>query len=92
MKKLSRRELFRAAGAAGVGGAALAVGLTPAVKESVILAGSRVGKSLPGYYPEWAPTLYLPSICPSWQVKFYDEDLKQAGFPGAVRDSRNLVE
>ncbi len=31
MKKLSRRQFFKGAGTAGIGGAALAVGLKPAV-------------------------------------------------------------
>ena len=83
MKKLTRRELFRRAGAVGIGGAALAVGLSPASKERWILAGSRVGKSFPGLYPEWSPTFYLPSGCPSWQGRLYDEALKEAGFLGA---------
>ncbi len=50
MKKFSRRELFRGAGAAAVGGAVLAVGLTPIkaaypareFKTLLIQAGSRV--------------------------------------------------
>ena len=56
MKKITRRQLFRGAGAAAVGGAALAVGLTPASK--AVLAGSCVGKS-------WTKPIYLPSnvIC-----------------------------
>ena len=87
MKKFSRRELFRGAGTAAVGATALAVGLTPAAKERMILAGSRVGKSLPGLYPEWTPTLYLSrsSVSPIWLRKFFDESLKQAGFSGGAR-------
>ena len=51
MKKLSRRELFKRTAQAGVGGAALAVGLKPG---KVI---SRVGKVYPGLYPTWTPEL-----------------------------------
>ena len=85
MKKFSRRRFFKGAGATVVGGAALAVGLTPAVKERVILAGSRVGKSLPGYYPEWTPTLYLPLDCPPLEKMLLDRRLKEAGFSGGAR-------
>ena len=51
MKKLSRRELFKRTGQVGVGGAALAVGLTPVSKS--VLAGGRVGKSV------WKPITNL---------------------------------
>ncbi len=59
MKKLSRRELFKRAAQASVGGAALAVGLKPAKAAPVgIGAGSRFGKSYPGLYPTWTPEVY----------------------------------
>ena len=86
MKKISRRQLFRGAGAAVVGGAALAVGLKPTKAAPIgIGACSRVGKSLPVYYPEWSPTLSLPLDCPLWQKRFLDSRLKEAGFSGGAR-------
>ena len=61
MKKLTRRQLFKGAGAIAVGGAALAVGLTPAKAVSVgIGACSRFGKSYSGLYPTWTPEFHLP--------------------------------
>jgi len=82
MKKLSRRELFRGAGAAAVGGAALAVGLTPVSKS--VLAGSRVGKS-------WTKPFHLqsnvicfgetrPEILRLWSKKVLEEVRKQTSF------------
>ena len=81
MKKFSRRELFRGAGAAAVGGAALAVGMKTA---SAVLpgigAGSRVGKSFPGLYPTWTQEVYLPSGVPLLQQKMLIERAWKAGF------------
>ncbi len=48
MKKLTRRELFKGAGAAGIGGSALVVGIG---------AGSRIKKSYSSSYPQWTPTI-----------------------------------
>ena len=87
MKKLSRRELFRGAGTAAVGGAALAVGLKPA-KAVVpgIGACSRVGKSFPGLYPTWTPTIYLPRHIPDFGevpmevLRLYQNAIRKEGF------------
>ena len=87
MKKLSRRELFLGAGIVAVGGAALVVGLRPA-KAALpgIGACSRVGKSLPGLYPTWTPTIYLPSHIPDFGevpmevLQLYQKAIRKEGF------------
>ena len=79
MKKLTRRELFKRTGAAGVGGAALVIGLEPAkalvaapeFKTLCIKAGSRVGKSSITYRTASSEKLRV------WSKKLLKESLKE---------------
>ncbi len=57
MKKLSRRELFRGAGATAAGGAALAVGLKPTKAAPKLI-------SLVDNGSDWTPETLLPSKIP----------------------------
>ena len=95
MKKLTRRELFKRTGQAGIGGAALVVGLSPALK--TVLAGGRFGKSYPGLYPEWTPEVHLPSNVRSfggtspedfrlWQKMVLEEVREATLFPNLSGD------
>lgn len=77
MKKLTRRELFKRTAQAGIGGAALTVGLTPVPRERVILAGSRVGKSFPGLYPRWTPEVHLPLGVPPPDETWFKSGLEE---------------
>lgn len=83
MKKLSRRELFRGAGAVTVGGAALAVGLKPVSK--VRKADSWAGK---GWSP-WSPEINLPLGVPPLPVNGFVQLIEPDGTLRTIIQVRN---
>ncbi len=91
MKKLSRRELFRGAGATAVGGAALAVGLKPtkaaptAIPTITIPAGSRVTDLSSNVF---CPAEANPEILRLWSKQVMEEVRKATLIPDLSESHR----